>query len=97
VGGLGSGSWDLTASFDLNAALVSAKIAGRVTGVNEILDNQLATTSETNSSSFIDKKFFDIGVTGGPPVPEPAPTTLALAIASCGLLGRRHRARTSVV
>jgi hypothetical protein len=94
AGGVGNGSWNLTISFNLPAALAAADLTGRVTGVNLILDNQLTATSETNSSAFIDKKFFNIGTNDTPAVPEPAPATLALGAAACALFARRRRAKT---
>ncbi len=90
-GGFSSGSWNSMASFNIPAALSAAGLSGNVTGLELDLNNQLATTSETSSTAFIDKKFFSISTT---PVPEPA-TAAGMVIAGGGLLSRRRRARNA--
>lgn len=87
-GGLSTGSWNADASFNVPAALAGAGLTGTVTGLELDLNNQLAVDSEANSTSFIDKKFFDI-TTGGT-VPEPA-TISGMVLAAGGLLARRRR------
>jgi len=91
--GISTGSWDANASFNLAGALAAAKITGSVTGLTLNLDNQLAVTSEANSDSFIDKKFFDITTGTSAPVPEPA--TGGIAALALARLATRRKARVS--
>jgi MYXO-CTERM domain-containing protein len=86
-GGVSTGTWNADASFNLNAALAAAGLSGNVTGMTLGLDNQLDATSEANSLSLIDKKFFD--VTATTPVPEPATGGMAL-LAVAGFATRRR-------
>jgi hypothetical protein len=89
TGGIADGTWNGTASFDLPAALAAAGLSGNVTGVSLALNDQLITTSETNSTAFIDKKFFEITA---PATPVPEPVTLSgVMVAGAALLSRRRR------
>jgi hypothetical protein len=96
AGGTGIGTWDISASFDLDAALASAHITGNVTGVSVALDDDLlGETFETDSLTLgtIDKKHFEI--TGTVPNPVnggvPEPTTFSLLIGAAALAMRRRR------
>jgi hypothetical protein len=91
-GGVSSGTWDATASFNLSSALQSAGLTGNVTGLSLSLDNQLAVNTETNSEAFIDKKFFDVTGTTSV-VPEPMTGTGIILIGASGLLWRPRKAR----
>ncbi|MGD0541742.1 MAG: hypothetical protein ABSB33_09515, partial [Tepidisphaeraceae bacterium] len=72
-GGDGNGLWDITASFNLDAALAAADLTGNVTGMSVALDDQLyadtdADTDSTVNLAQIDKKHFIVsGVTSEVP------------------------------
>jgi hypothetical protein len=93
-----AGIWDITASFDLSAALAAADKTGNITGVSVALDDQLLadTTVATQSGlslAEIDKKHIIItGTTtpAGPAVPEPASLSLLVGAAALGMRRRRR-------
>jgi hypothetical protein len=87
-GSLTNGSWSLTASFDLSAALAANGLQGTVTGLQLALDNQLGAQAEDGGSALIDKKSFLVGP-GTPSTPEPA--TLGLVGLGMMLATRRRR------
>jgi hypothetical protein len=96
AGGTGIGTWDISASFDLDAALANANLTGNVTGVSVALDDDLlGQTSETDSLTLgtIDKKHFEITGTVPNPVSGgvPEPTTLSLLVGTAALAMRRRR------
>jgi len=91
-GGVANGSWGITATYDVAAAIAAAgyPAGSRVTKLGTLaIDNQLVRDTDLNSFSYIDKKFFNITVTA---IPEPSTVLLGL-MGGVGLLigGRRFR------
>jgi len=81
AGGNAVGLWDITANFDLDAALASHNLSGRVTGVSMALDDILlgtTTSSDGLTIAAIDKKHVIITPTATNPVPEPSTIILGL-------------------
>ena len=100
AGGNAVGVWDITASFNLDAALAAHNITGNVTGVSMALDDiLLGTTTTANGLTLaaIDKKHIIITPTATNPVPEPSTVVLAL-FGGVGLLftGRQWRKASQV-
>ncbi len=96
AGGTGIGTWDISASFDLDAALANAQITGNVTGVSVALDDDLVgetTASDSLTLGTIDKKQFEITGTVPNPINSgvPEPTTFSLLIGTAALAMRRRR------
>jgi hypothetical protein len=74
TGGDADGIWDITATFNLDAALASADLTGQITGISVALDDQLLVQTVAPESGLslaeIDKKHFIVSdVTTS--VPEP--------------------------
>ncbi|MGD0770618.1 MAG: PEP-CTERM sorting domain-containing protein [Tepidisphaeraceae bacterium] len=89
------GTWDITADFNLDAALAAADETGRVTSISVALDDQLfAQTTEVSSLTLasIDKKHFIVGGTTTGVLPEPGSLSLLLG---GGLMMMRRRKRAS--
>jgi hypothetical protein len=91
-GGVGNGSWGITATYDITAAIIAAGLPAntRVTKLGTLaLDNQLVRDTDPSSFAYIDKKFFNITVTA---IPEPSTILMGL-MGGVGLLvgGRRLR------
>jgi hypothetical protein len=89
-----TGTWDITAHFDFDAALAGAGLAGQqITGISVALNDQL--TASTNAQetghtlASIDKKHF-IVMPDVTTIPEPA-SSLVLLVGGSWLLGRRRR------
>ncbi len=82
AGGSGIGLWDITASFDLDAALAAVGKSGQhVTGVSVALDNELFGQThdvEGLTLAAIDKKHFFINGIFVDPVSEPSTIALIL-------------------
>jgi hypothetical protein len=96
----GDGTWDITASFNITAALDAAGDEGDVaTGFSVALDDQLLaqTTSGANLTlATIDKKHFDISgttISNTQAVPEPAAMSLLIGGGLLMALRRRAAAR----
>jgi len=92
------GTWDITADFNLAAALAQNDLSGKITGVSVGLNNQLLTDTTQPDSGLslaeIDKKHFivsDVTTT----VPEPASMSILLA-AGLLLLSRSPRRLFSI-
>lgn len=84
--------WDLSLSYDVNAALTDAGVSfvNGATKLEIAIDNTLAAISESASIAFIAKKDFAINV--GTVVPEPASAALVgLGLLVLGVAGRRAR------
>jgi len=95
TGGDAAGTWDITADFDIDAALAAADQTGRVTSISVALDDQLfAQTTSVPSLTLasIDKKHFIVSgsTTPGTVVPEPGSLSLLLG-AALMMLRRRKR------
>ena len=93
----GDGTWDITASFNIAAALANAGYAGdQATAFSVALDDQLlAQTTDVTGLTLatIDKKHFIIsGATTVSTNPIPEPASVSLAIGSGLLMLRRRRA-----
>jgi hypothetical protein len=90
TGGDATGTWDISAAFNFDAALASAAVSGRITGISVALNNELLTqTTSTDGLTLatMDKKHFIVTpVTTS--VPEPA--SLALLLGGSLLLARRR-------
>jgi hypothetical protein len=96
-GGVGNGSWGITATYDIAAAITAAGLpAGtRVTKLGTLaLDNQLVRDTDPNSFSYIDKKFFSISVVTA--IPEPSTILLGLMGGVGLVLGSRKMRRAKV-
>ena len=98
TGGDAVGTWDITAQFNIDAALAAADKTGEVTSISVALDDQLfAQTTSVDSTltlADIDKKHFTVSgiTTPGSVLPEPASMSLLLG---GGLMMLRRRKRTS--
>jgi len=96
-GGVGNGSWGITATYDIAGAIAAAGLpAGtRVTKLGTLaLDNQLVRDTDPNSFSYIDKKFFSISVVTA--IPEPSTILLGLMGGVGLVLGSRKMRRAKV-
>lgn len=98
TGGTGIGTWDITANFDLEAALSGADMNGAITSVSVALDDRLQAETTPSDGGLtlatIDKKHFIVSggtMTFGGGVPEPASFSLVV----CGGLVLARRRRTS--
>jgi len=96
VAGTSVGTWDITASFNLDTALAQADDSGdRITDMSVALDNQLLaqTTAESGLTlATIDKKHFDVsGTTTGSTQQVPEPASMSLLIGGSLLMARRRR------
>jgi hypothetical protein len=96
LGSNDTGTWDITALFNFDAALAGAGLAGQqITGVSVALDDQLTASTDAqtlgHTLASIDKKRFIImpGTPVGTTFPEPA--SLSLLIGGGLLLARRPR------
>jgi len=95
AGGNGVGTWDILANFNIDAALASHNLSGRVTGLSLALDNQLFGNTQSGNSltlAQIDKKHFIITPSVTDPVPEPSTIILGL-FGGVGLLFTRRQWR----
>jgi len=95
AGGNAAGIWDITANFDIDAALAAAGKTGKVTGLSLALNNQLfGNTQVVNGLSLaeIDKKHFVLTTSVTDPVPEPSTIILGL-LGGVGLLFTRRQWR----
>jgi hypothetical protein len=96
-GGVGNGSWGITATYDIAGAIAAAGLpAGtRVTKLGTLaLDNQLVRDTDPNSFSYIDKKFFSISVVTA--IPEPSTILLGIMGGVGLVLGSRKMRRAKV-
>jgi hypothetical protein len=98
-GGDANGIWDITATFDLDAALAAAGKTGDITGVSVALDDQLLGDTGVNEESElnlgqIDKKHIIVSgittTTMSPGVPEPASLS-GLLLGAAALVMRRRK------
>jgi hypothetical protein len=100
TGGDADGTWDITASFNLDQALSIANLTGNVTGVSVALDNQLLAQTTVPDSGLtlaeIDKKHFIVSdvTTTGPTVPEPASMWMLLGAGLMLMMRSPYRAVT---
>ncbi|MGA2442666.1 MAG: PEP-CTERM sorting domain-containing protein, partial [Tepidisphaeraceae bacterium] len=89
------GTWDITANFNLDAALAEADQTGKVTSISVALNDQLfaqTTAVSTLTLASIDKKHFIVsGITTGI-LPEPGSLSLLLG---GGLMMMRRRKQAS--
>jgi hypothetical protein len=95
-GGVANGSWGITATYDIAAAVAAAGLPNgtRVTKLGTLaLDNQLVRDTDPNSFSYIDKKFFNITVTA---IPEPSTILLGLMGGVGLVLGSRKMRRAKI-
>jgi len=100
TGGNADGTWDITASFNLDEALSINNLTGNVTGISVALHNQLfAQTTSTEAGltlAEIDKKHFIVSdvTTVGPTVPEPASVWMLLGTGLMLMMRSPYRALT---
>jgi hypothetical protein len=95
TGGDAVGTWDITAEFNIDAALAAADKTGQVTSISVALNDQLfAQTTSVDSTltlASIDKKHFIVSgiTTPGSVVPEPA--SLSLLLGGAMMMLRRRK------
>jgi len=94
TGGDAAGTWDITADFNIDAALAGADQTGRVTSISVALDDQLfAQTTSVSSLTLasMDKKHFIVSGSTSPGSVTPEPASLSLLLGVALMMLRRRK------